>query len=182
MSSEIEICQIRGQVSQDSHCWTKLLQKEKCGPGRDWQKSKRYHVQITCGLTLRQELEKPLREEKNKNGQSRNWNSNTLENWGVYSIDPSDEENKDIVRNARRKLETSKAAVMPCKRAFLQACIRETVVSKTEKQGIWSKDQIQFYHRSPWIHKTKNGVGNEKDSWRTHRGKRAEFCIALLFN
>ena len=52
---------------------------------------------------------------------------------GICSIDPSDEEYKDIIKRARRKLETSKAAAMPCKRAFPQACIRETVVSKTEK-------------------------------------------------
>ena len=51
---------------------------------------------------------------------------------GIYSIDPSDDEYKDIVKNARRKLETSEAAAMPCKRAFSQACIRETVVSKNE--------------------------------------------------
>ena len=37
------------------------------------------------------------------------------------------------MKNARRKLETSKAAAMPCKRAFPRACIRETVVSKKEK-------------------------------------------------
>ena len=36
----------------------------------DWQKSKRHHVQITHCLTPGQELEKPLKEEKNKNGQS----------------------------------------------------------------------------------------------------------------
>ena len=52
---------------------------------------------------------------------------------GSYSVDPSDEEYKDIIKNARRKLETAKAAAMPRKRAFSQACIRETIVSKTEK-------------------------------------------------
>ena len=40
---------------------------------------------------------------------------------------------KTSSNNARRKLETSKAAALPCKRAFSQACVRETVVSKTEK-------------------------------------------------
>ena len=40
------------------------------------------------------------------------------------SIDPSDEEYKGIIKNARRKLETSKAAVMPCKRAFPQPSMR----------------------------------------------------------
>ena len=48
-------------------------------------------------------------------------------------IDPSDEEYKYIIKKARRKLETSEAAALPYKRAFPQACIRETVVSKTEK-------------------------------------------------
>ena len=53
---------------------------------------------------------------------------------GVYSIGPCDEEYKDIIKNARRKLETSKAAAMPCERAFPQACIRETVVSKKKNR------------------------------------------------
>ena len=48
-------------------------------------------------------------------------------------------------------------------------------------QGIWSRDQIQLYYWSPWISKTKNEVSNEKGSWRTHRGKRTEFCGALQF-
>ena len=52
---------------------------------------------------------------------------------GIYSTDSSDEEYKDIIKNARRKLETPKAAAMPCKRAFSQACIREIGVSKIEK-------------------------------------------------
>ena len=34
----------------------------------------------------------------------------------IYSIDPSDEEYKDITKNARRKLKTPKAAAMPCKK------------------------------------------------------------------
>ena len=51
----------------------------------------------------------------------------------IERIFPSDEEYKDIIKNARRKLETPKTAAMSCKRAFSQACIREAVVSKTEK-------------------------------------------------
>ena len=51
----------------------------------------------------------------------------------IYSIDPSDEEYKDNIKNARRKLDTPKAAAMPCKRAFSQACVRETIVSKLDK-------------------------------------------------
>ena len=52
MSTETEVCQIRGRVSQDLHHWTKLLREDMCAPGGDWQKSKRHHVQITYGLTL----------------------------------------------------------------------------------------------------------------------------------
>ena len=48
-------------------------------------------------------------------------------------MDPSGQDDKDIIKNARRKLEMSMAAAMPCKRSFSQASIRETVVSKTEK-------------------------------------------------
>ena len=51
----------------------------------------------------------------------------------IHALDPSDEEYRDIIKNARRKLETPKAAAMPRKRAFSQASIRETGVSKTGK-------------------------------------------------
>ena len=61
MSRETEVCQIHGQVSQDLDYWTKLLQKDTCGLGGDSQKIKRHHVQITYGLTLGRELEKPLK-------------------------------------------------------------------------------------------------------------------------
>ena len=51
-----------------------------------------------------------------------------------YSIDPSDEDYKAIIQNARRNLEIPiMAAAMPFKRAFSQASIRETDVSKTER-------------------------------------------------
>ena len=93
-----------------------------------------HHVQIINVLTLGQELEKPLRKEKKQE-----WaiEKPKLEHArklrGIYSIDPSDEEYKDIIKNARRKLETPKAAAMPFKRAFSQASIRKTGISKTGK-------------------------------------------------
>ena len=52
---------------------------------------------------------------------------------GIYSIDPSDEDHKDIIKNARRKLETPTATATPCKREFSKANIPETVVPKTGK-------------------------------------------------
>ena len=60
---------------------------------------------VIFGLTLGQGLGKPIKEEKNKNGQSRNRNSDTSEiSRGVCSVDPSDEENKDIIKNAKAKV------------------------------------------------------------------------------
>ena len=78
-SWKTEVCQIRGQVSQDLRYQTRHLRNDICDPGRDRQKFKRHHVQITYGLTLGRELGKPLKEEKNNNGQSRNPNSNMPE-------------------------------------------------------------------------------------------------------
>ena len=77
---------------------------------------------------------------------------------GICSIDPSDEEYKDIIKRA-------KAAAMPCKRAFSQACIRETVVSKTEKaKASEAKTRFSCITEAHESTKTKNGVSDEKDS------------------
>ena len=45
---------------------------------------------------------------------------------GNYSIDPDDEEYKDIIKNARRKLERHVVAAMPCKRKPRSMSLRET--------------------------------------------------------
>ena len=50
-----------------------------------------------------------------------------------YSIDPSDEDDKNIIKTSRCKLETPMEAAIPCKRDFSKASIRETVVPKTEQ-------------------------------------------------
>ena len=49
-------------------------------------KSLRHLAQIIYGLTLRQGLEKSLKEKKNKNGQLRNQNSNMPENWEILIL------------------------------------------------------------------------------------------------
>ena len=102
MLMKIQVCQIRGQDSRSSLCWKRHLQKNICGPRGDWQKFKRLLDQIMCGLKRGPGPGK-LKEEKKKNGQSRNRNSTMPE----Y---------KDIIMNARRKLERHKAAAMPCKK------------------------------------------------------------------
>ena len=72
---------------------------------------------------------------------------------GIYSIHPSDEEYKDTIKNARRKLETPKAAAMPCKRAFSQAGIRRTGVSKRKENPTHLKQRqdsvVLLKHMNP---------------------------------
>ena len=72
---------------------------------------------------------------------------------------------KTSFKKGRRKLEASKAVAMPCKRAFSQACIRETVVSKKEKakesEAKTTFDCITEAHESA---RQKNRVSDEKDS------------------
>ena len=51
----------------------------------------------------------------------------------IYSVDPSDEDYKDTIKNARRKLEKPAATAIPCKREFSKASILKNVVPKTEE-------------------------------------------------
>ena len=39
---------------------------------------------------------------------------------GIYFMDPEDKEFKEIIKNARKKLETSVAPAMPCKISIQQ--------------------------------------------------------------
>ena len=94
-----------------SDSWTGSSKKIYVVRWRDRQKFKRHHVQIFHGLTLGRELEKPRKVERNKN-------------------DPSDEDDKDTIKNARRYQWQLRCHA---KRAFSRASIRETVGSKTEK-------------------------------------------------
>ena len=49
MSIRADICLILEKDSQNSLCWQKNLQKEKCGPEGDWQRSKELPDLIMCG-------------------------------------------------------------------------------------------------------------------------------------
>ena len=89
-------------------------QKRFCGPGGDWQRSKQLPDQIMRCQKFGRKLVKPLRMEKNRNGQKRNRNALRLR--GIYFIDPHDRENSEILKNARRILERFMAPLMPWKR------------------------------------------------------------------
>ena len=54
---------------------------------------------------------------------------------GIYFIDPEDKEFKEIIKNARKKLETSVAPAMPCKIMTKLACILEANESTRMRMG-----------------------------------------------
>ena len=62
------------------------------------------------GQKFVRKLVKPPRIEKNRNGLD---NARRLR--GIYFIDHDDEEHKETLKNARRKLERPMAPAMPCK-------------------------------------------------------------------
>ena len=145
MSMETEICLIRGRISKDFHIERNSLRRDFCGPGETdkiqtiprpdhiWP-----NAWTRTGKAAQRREKQEWAIEKLKLEHARKLR-------GSHSMDPSDEEHKDIIKNARRKLETPKGAAMPCKRAFSQASIRETVASDTKKQGIRSEDENQLY-------------------------------------
>ena len=45
---------------------------------------------------------------------------------GIYSIDPDDEESKDIIKKCREKLEKHMDAAMPCKNMLSKSTSQET--------------------------------------------------------
>ena len=79
------------------------------------------------GLKYGPKLGKPLRIEKNKNGKTPKLD-NARRLRGIYFVDPEDEEYKEIIQNARRKLELQMEAAMPCKKKTKNmTCLQETV-------------------------------------------------------
>ena len=111
--------------------FTPLKEKPPEGCMWDWQRFKRQPDQIMYGQTL----VKPVRIEKNKNGTTRRPKlDNARRLSGIYFIDPDDQDYKETLKIARRKLERPMAATMPCKR---KAQTRTTKV--VAKQEIASK-------------------------------------------
>ena len=59
---------------------------------------------------------------------------------GIYSIDASEEEYKDIIKKVRRNLERPKAAAMPRKRAFPKSMHTGNRCLKNKSQGVRFED------------------------------------------
>ena len=96
--------------------------KTKPPKGYMWSKERLTNIQSTTrpmyGQKRGRKLVQPLRIEKNKNEQNTRRSSTIARKLrGIYFIDPDDEEYKDTLKNARRKLERPLAPAMPCKGA-----------------------------------------------------------------
>ena len=115
MSTEIEICQIRRTGFTRFTLLNETPPNEDiCGPARRLTKiqtiSRPDHIWPDAWTRIGKAVQ---RKEKREWAIEKPKLEHARELRGVYSIDPSDEEYKDILENARRKLETSKAAAMP---------------------------------------------------------------------
>ena len=103
VSMDPEICLILGQVSLVLLSEVRNLQKDICGPGRDWQNGKRHPGQIIYGQNSGGNCEEMLSWRRGRNGQVKNQSSIMLEDY--YFIDIEDKEFKETIKNARRNLE-----------------------------------------------------------------------------
>ena len=176
MSTETEICRIRGRVSQDWHYWTKLLQKDTYGLVRDWQKSKRHHVQITWIGKAAQRREK------------QEWAIEKPKTWTCQKIDGNLFCWSEWRRTHRHhskcktKVGNTKGSGNAMHKSVLSSMYTGNHCFKNRNsQGIWSKDQIQLYYWSPSFHKTQNRVSGERNSWRAHcRGKEKIPCCITI--
>ena len=112
----IELCQIRGQDSRSA-----LNERQDiCCPGGAWRRSKQQpEIWIGMAKAAKKQEKQEWAIEKPKLDNARKLR-------GVYFIDPEDEEHKETIKNARKKLETPLSVVIPCKmgtrKRFSRSC------------------------------------------------------------
>ena len=82
---EIENCQIRGQVPQDSLYWVKNHWVDTHGPGGDWQENKRPPDQTLCGQRFGKICPMRRNAKKSKSGLSKNQSLTMPENCVVFT-------------------------------------------------------------------------------------------------
>ena len=123
---EIVNYQICGLISQDSLHWVTSPRMNVHGPWGDWRENKRPQDPANygqkCGnLCLTHQNGKRCKKCAVEKPQFDNaWRLR-----GIYFIDPKDEEFKDIMKNARRKLDIPMPAAMPCQTSLCRSS-RET--------------------------------------------------------
>ena len=86
----------------------------------------------------------------------------------IYSIDSGDENYKDFIKNAKRKLEKPTATATPCQREFSKASVRKLMESgaETEFSCIAEIDETTRQRNDFSTHRIHNGhnAGKEQNS------------------
>ena len=113
---EIENCQIRGQVLQGSRYWMKNHRMDIHGlGGRLTRKQTTSKPDSSWPEIWKDMSEASKPREKQKWAIEKPKLDSVGKLRGIYFCDPADEEFKDIMKNARRKLEVPMIAAMPCR-------------------------------------------------------------------
>ena len=141
------------------------------------QRFKRLPDQIMYGQKL-WKVVKPLRIERNKNGQMKNQSSTMLEDWEEFTL--SIQEYKEIVKNERITLERPMAASIPWKKKKLKLAPRRWLQSmklhpRRFQNDSWLKSGIS------WIHKATSGIYSTHKTWRSHCKQRFRFDDPVQF-
>ena len=179
MYMERENCRMHGQVSQGSFYWMRSHLIDIHGPGGDWRGNKRPQDPTMCGqicgnICLMHQNAKKSKKwavEKPKLDNARRLR-------GIYFIELDDEEFKDIMNNARRKLEIPMPAAIPCKTLLCRSSRetwRATGGHKTKNTLALLKLTNQWESESDWDYECHNlclrrlGALSGKYRWPTSR-------------
>ena len=116
ISMGLETCQILGQVSHNLLYWDENLLTDMCGPGERLTRKQLTSRPDNLWPELWKSMGKHAKlKEKQKWSNEQLHIENARKLRGIYFIDPEDQEFKETIKNARKKLETSVAPAMPCK-------------------------------------------------------------------
>ena len=171
MSIRMSICQmILGEGSQNSLYWKRSLQKDTCGPGGDWRRFKRHPDQIMFGQKYGRKLVKPLRIEKNRNGQKKSQNLTMLDNWEEFTL---------LIQTTKN---TKKFSKMRGTRHVMQkdasSEYHESDAKQWQREGVQNK--VWLCSGISWIHETASRIFAVQNSWRSHCRK--EFTSVTHYN
>ena len=121
-----------GRLSDSWTGFTKFTLLKTPPKGYMWSGRRRPKIQTTTRpdhvwpWSVVQDWESRSKKRKTRIGNRETETRHCTNSRGNCSFDPDDEEYKDIIKNARRKLERHVAAAMPCKRKPRSMSLRET--------------------------------------------------------
>ena len=139
MSVRADICQILGKESHNTLLCKRNFQKEKCGPGGDWQRFKQLPDQTMFVQKFGRKLVKPLRIEKTGMGKRKTKARQRSKNERNLLYRSRWRRVKEILKDARRKLEKPVGPTMPCKRqsSFTKVVAKPKTASEKNSNTIY---------------------------------------------